>query len=124
MKLLSANFLSANFSSSNLVSFILATLFISTPALAVTSIKAEVNGMVCAFCAKGIEKKLNAMPEGKGTYVDLKSRVVVLELKDGQDLPLEKFTQVIKDAGYSVSKVDKVAQSAADIKAEVAKGAK
>lgn len=110
--------------SAYLLSFILASLLVSTPALAVSSIRAEVNGMVCAFCAKGIEKKLKALPEGQGTYVDLKSRVVALELKDGLDVSLEKFTKIIKDAGYTVSRVTKVEQSAADIKAEVAKGGK
>jgi len=114
MKLSSVRFLSA----------ILVVLFISTPALAASSIKAEVNGMVCAFCAKGIEKKLKALPEGADTFVDLKSRVVALELKDGQDVPLEKFTKIIQDAGYSVSKVGKVEQSVAEIKAELERGAK
>lgn len=97
-------------------------LIMSSPlVMATTSIKAEVNGMVCAFCAKGIEKKLNAMPEGKEAFVDLKSRIVVLELKEGQDVVLEKFTQVIKDAGYTVSKIEKVSQSVETIKAEVQK---
>ncbi len=105
------------------ISILLTSLFVAAPAFAVTSIKAEVNGMVCAFCAKGIEKKLKAMPEGKESFVDLKSRVAVLELKDGQDVSLDKFTKVIKDAGYSVSKVDKVAQSVTEIKAEVAQKA-
>lgn len=95
--------------------------FTSQIAIAVTSIKAEVNGMVCAFCAKGIEKKLNTMPEGKGAFVDLKNRVVVKELKDGQEVTLEKFTQVIKDAGYTVSKIEKVPQSAEAIKLELLK---
>jgi len=95
--------------------------FTSQIAIAETSIKAEVNGMVCAFCAKGIEKKLNAMPEGKGAFVDLKNRVVVMELKDGQEVTLEKFTQVIKDAGYTVSKIEKVPQSAEAIKLELLK---
>jgi copper chaperone CopZ len=96
------------------------SLMMSSPLLmAATSIKAEVNGMVCAFCAKGIEKKLNAMPEGKGAFVDLKSRIVVLELKEGQDVALEKFTQVIKDAGYTVRKIEKLPQSVETIKAEV-----
>ena len=95
--------------------------FTSQIAFAETSIKAEVNGMVCAFCAKGIEKKLNAMPEGKGAFVDLKNRVVVMELKDGQEVTLEKFTQVIKDAGYTVSKIEKVPQSAEAIKLDMFK---
>lgn len=105
-----------------LVAFLIASqLLTAVSAMAATSIKAEVNGMVCAFCAKGIEKKLNAMPEGKGAFVDLKSRIVVLELKEGKDVAIEKFTQVIKDAGYTVSKVEKVPQSAETIKAELLK---
>lgn len=96
-----------------------AILLASNTAFAVTSIKAEVNGMVCAFCAKGIEKKLNAMPEGQATFVDLKKRIVVLELKDQQEVSLDAFTQVITEAGYSVSKLEKVEQSVADIKAEL-----
>jgi mercuric ion binding protein len=114
MKLLSVKILLA----------ILVSFLVSTPTFAVTSIKAEVNGMVCAFCAKGIEKKLKAMSEGQATFVDLKSRVVVLELKDGLDVSLGKFTKIIKDAGYTVSKVSKVEQSVAEIKEEVAKGAR
>ena len=98
---------------------ILCCLVASPIVSAATSIKAEVNGMVCAFCAKGIEKKLNAMPEGQGAFVDLKRRIVVLELKPKQDVPLEAFTQVIKDAGYAVNKVEKIEQSIVEIKANI-----
>ena len=96
---------------------ILLYIFTSPVVFAASSIQAEVNGMVCAFCAKGIEKKLNAMPEGQGAFVDLKRRIVVLELKPQQDVSLDTFTQVIKDAGYAVNKVEKVAQSIDEIKA-------
>ena len=103
-----------------LFTFLVASQIVTASiANATTSIKAEVNGMVCAFCAKGIEKKLNAMPEGQASFVDLKSRIVVLELKEGKDVAIEKFTQVIKDAGYTVSKVEKVPQSAEAIKAQL-----
>jgi cation transport ATPase len=101
---------------------ILITLFflLTSPAIfAATSIKAEVNGMVCAFCAKGIEKKLKAMPEGQEAFVDLKRRIVALELKPQQEVALDTFTQVIKDAGYSINKVEKVKQSIDEIKADI-----
>lgn len=100
-------------------------LFAMTPAaFAVTTIKAEVNGMVCAFCAKGIEKKLKVLPEGQGAFVDLKSRVVALQLKEGKDVSDEVFNKVIQDAGYSVSKVERVSQTVAEIKAQVAESEK
>jgi copper chaperone CopZ len=98
----------------------IALLLASSWGYAANSIKAEVNGMVCAFCAKGIEKKLNALPEKQAVFVDLKNRIVVLEVKDGLTLPIETFTQVIEDAGYSVTKVEQVARSVADIKADIA----
>ncbi len=99
-------------------------LFVSFGAHAVTSIKAEVNGMVCAFCAKGIEKKLKSVPEGAATFVDLKSRIVVLELKDKLHVPLERFKQIIKEAGYDVKSAEVVEQSAAEIQAQIQGAAK
>lgn len=88
---------------------------------AASSIKAEVNGMVCAFCAKGIEKKLKSLPEAQNVFVDLKEHIVVLELKDGQSVAMDDFKKIIKDAGYDVSKAELVAQSADEIKAGIAK---
>jgi len=41
-----------------LIVAMLTALVASSPALATQSVKAKVNGMVCAFCAQGIEKKL------------------------------------------------------------------
>jgi copper chaperone CopZ len=101
------------------IGIILFCLFASPVVFAASSIKAEVNGMACAFCAKGIEKKLNAMPEGQRVFVDLKRGIVVLELKPQQEVSLDVFTQVIKEAGYAVNKVEKVAQSIDEITATI-----
>lgn len=96
-------------------------LLLSSNALAASSIKAEVNGMVCAFCAQGIEKKLKKLPAAQDVFIDLKQHVVVLELKDGQSVGLDEFRQIIKDSGYDIAKAELVPQSAADIRAEYAK---
>ena len=101
------------------IALFIATLF-SANAWAASSIKAEVNGMVCAFCAKGIEKKLKALPQAQSVFVDLKQHIVVLELKDGQNVPLDDFSQIIKDAGYDVTKAEVVAQGVDDIRAQAA----
>jgi copper chaperone CopZ len=53
---------------------------------AASSVKATVNGMVCAFCAQGIEKRLSKMPASEAVFVDLKRKVVVVEAKPGQTL--------------------------------------
>jgi len=84
---------------------------------AATSIKATVNGMVCAFCAQGIEKRLSKLPAAKAVFVDLKEKVVAVEAKEGQTLDSHVISEEIKDAGYDVSKIETVEQSVADITA-------
>lgn len=90
---------------------------IATSAFAATSVKASVNGMVCAFCAQGIEKRLSALPATKAVYVDLKQKVVAVEARDGQTLDAKTITAEIADAGYDVTKLETVSQSVAEIKA-------
>jgi len=58
-------------------------LGLSLTSFATPSYKVTVNGMVCSFCAQGIEKKMKALPETKGVYVELKNHLVVVEAKDG-----------------------------------------
>lgn len=84
---------------------------------AATSVKATVNGMVCAFCAQGIEKRLSKLPATKAVYVDLKLKVVAVEAKDGQTLDGKEIMSEITDAGYDVIKLETVQQSAAEIEA-------
>ena len=93
----------------------LATAAFST-AMAAESVKATVNGMVCAFCAQGIEKSLMKMPQTKAVLVDLKKKFVAVEAKDGQTLDSQKISAEIKDAGYDVVKLETVPQSVEDIK--------
>lgn len=86
-------------------------------AAAAESVKATVNGMVCSFCAQGIEKTLLKMPQTKAVFVDLKKKVVAVEAKDGQTLDGKKIAFEIKEAGYDVVKLETVQQSVEDIKA-------
>ena len=91
---------------------------LSLPAPATTSMKATVNGMVCAFCAQGIEKRLSKMPEAKAVLVDLKRRFVVIEPNDGMKLDEKRIIAEIKDAGYDVVSVETLSKSVAEIRAE------
>ena len=83
----------------------------SLPASAATTTKLTVNGMVCAFCARGIEKKLTAMPQTRAVYVNLGEKIVAVEAKDGQTIDVEKVRAEVKDAGYEVVKVETVQES-------------
>ena len=101
----------------------LAIAVAAAPAFAAESLKATVNGMVCAFCAQGIEKSLSKMDATKAVFVDLKSKIVAVEAKDGRTLDRKAVSAAIVDAGYDVVKMETVSQSVEEIKAQ-AKGRK
>jgi copper chaperone CopZ len=82
--------------------------------------KVTVNGMVCAFCAQGIEKTIAKMPQTKAVYVNLDKKIVAVEPKDGQKLDMAKIKAGIVDAGYDVVKTETVANTTvAAVKAEL-----
>ncbi len=89
------------------------------PSIAANSIKVTVNGMVCSFCAQGIEKRLSKMGATKDVLVDLKKKTVAVEAKDGQTLDAKAISAEIVDAGYDVVKIEPVLQSVAEIRAEL-----
>ncbi|AZZ37292.1 heavy metal transporter [Bdellovibrio sp. qaytius] len=72
----------------------------SSPVTTVNQIKVGVKGMVCAFCAQGIEKKFLGQKEVAKVEVSLENKFVKLTFKDGQSLPKEKIAEVLKEAGY------------------------
>ena len=59
-----------------------------------------VKGMVCAFCAQGIEKKFKAQKEVEAVKVSLEKKFVHLTFKEGQRLSKEEIAEILKDAGY------------------------
>jgi periplasmic mercuric ion binding protein len=97
---------------------IVLSLFSGVTFAATQTIKASVNGMVCAFCAQGIDKKMRALSQTKDVYVNLKQRIVAIELKDGQTLANETVKDLIKDAGYDVTAIEISDQTVPQIKAD------
>ena len=73
---------------------------------AAPSYKVTVNGMVCSFCAQGIEKKMKALSETKAVYVELKNHLVVVEAKEGSNISQDVIKKIIKDAGYEVKSIE------------------
>jgi cation transport ATPase len=69
---------------------------------AAETIKATVNGMVCGFCATGIEKTFKAQREVKTVNVDLQNKLVTVQTKEGQTIDDAKLRKLIGNAGYSV----------------------
>ena len=79
---------------------LLLSVLISVSTLAGEEIKVGVKGMVCAFCAQGIEKKFKAQKEVESIDVSLQNKYVKIKFKEGQKISNEKITEILKDAGY------------------------
>ncbi len=94
---------------------------ISPNSFATPSYKVMVNGMVCSFCAQGIEKKMRALNETKGVYVELKNHLVVVEAKEGSNISQDVIKKIIKDAGYEVKSIEVSEHSIEHIKSGIDK---
>ncbi|MDR7133196.1 copper chaperone CopZ [Lysobacter niastensis] len=67
-----------------------------------TTIEMDVNGLVCAFCAQGIEKTMKTFPATEAVFVSLENRIVAVQLKDGTDIDDARLRKAITDSGYTV----------------------
>lgn len=79
------------------------TLIFSSFAFAAEELTVGVKGMVCAFCAQGIEKNFTARPEVAKIQVSLENKFVKLTFKEGQRLSNDTIEKILKDAGYEAS---------------------
>lgn len=81
------------------------------------TIRMEVNGLVCAFCAHGIQKALSKHAAAGEVFVDLEDRLVAVELKDGADISDADLGAALTDAGYTVVAIARSADSLEAVKA-------
>ena len=83
------------------------------------TIEMDVNGLVCAFCAQGIEKTLKGFPATAGVFVSLEHRIVAVQLKDGQDIADAALGKAITDAGYKLVAIHRTDESLDAVRARV-----
>lgn len=95
-------------------------LLLMSPTLWAVTQKIEVNGMVCAFCAQGIEKSLNNIDTTKDVYVNLDAGFVILE-SQSEGLAEEKIKKIIVDAGYDVTQISLIDDTADNIRKQYEK---
>ena len=69
------------------------------------TITTRVNGMVCAFCATGIEKTFRKQPEVATVKVDLPKKQVVITTKPGRTLRDAKIREVVTYSGYTMGQI-------------------
>jgi mercuric ion binding protein len=76
-------------------------------AFAENKITVGVKGMVCGFCAQGIEKKFKAESSVEKIDVSLEKKTVTLTTKDGQNINDVKIKNILVDSGYTVEKIER-----------------
>jgi copper chaperone CopZ len=95
------------------------TLLAVAASSSAATIEMSVNGLVCAFCAQGIEKKLKKFPATAEVVVSLEHRLVAVSLKDGQDIPDADLRKALTDAGYTVKAISRSETPIADVRARI-----
>ena len=90
------------------------TLF-ATAAHAET-IEMTVNGLVCGFCAQGIEKTLRKNSATEDVLVSLENRLVAIVTKEGADIPDADLRKALTDAGYDVKSIERTQHSMAELR--------
>lgn len=86
-------------------------LLIAAPFATAKTVEMEVNGLVCGFCAQGIEKTLKTLPATEGVFVSLENRLVAVKLKDGADIDDAALHKALKDSGYTVVAIRRTERS-------------
>lgn len=84
----------------------LLVLFFIPTAVFADTYSLTVEGMVCDFCAQGIQKKLNKEFKNqniKNISVDLNNKQVTFE---SQPVDQEKLKELIKTAGYNLKSIE------------------
>jgi copper chaperone CopZ len=100
---------------------IVATLALSGHALADT-IEMKVYGLVCAFCAQGIEKTLRRNPATDDVVVSLENKLVAVSTKPGADIPDAELRKALTDSGYDVKGIQRTQRPIAEIRASLKTG--
>ena len=68
-------------------------------------VEVTVNGLVCDFCARALEKVFSKREEVRGIHVDLDQSLVLIAMKEGQTLDDATLTQLVTDSGYNVTAI-------------------
>lgn len=92
-----------------------ALMLISVAANAGT-IEMKVYGLVCGFCAQGIEKTLRKNPATADVVVSLENKLVAISTKEGTDIGDADLTKALTDAGYDVKEITRTTRAISEIR--------
>lgn len=70
-------------------------------------ISIQAKGMVCSFCAQGIEKKFKALDQVAGIKVSLETKKIDVDLKEGKSVTDDDIKKILTESGYEVVKIER-----------------
>lgn len=76
---------------------------------AVTTIEVAINGMVCSFCAQGVERSVRRLPGTDRVELDLTRRLLSVTMRPGATIADEQLRSVIRHAGFEVRQIRRTA---------------
>ena len=97
------------------ISLAMALFLVSVGARADT-IEMKVFGMVCAFCAQGIEDSLRKYPATEAVFVSLEHKLVAVQTRAGADISDADLKKAIAAAGYDLKGVQRTSRSLQEIR--------
>lgn len=71
------------------------------------TVDVAVNGLVCDFCARALEKTFGKREEVRDITVDLGSGRVSVVMQEGRTLDDATLRRLITDAGYDIRSIDR-----------------
>lgn len=74
-------------------------------ASALSRVEVTINGMVCSFCAQGIERNLRRLSITQDVTVDLKQHRVTISVKPGAVVDDQQIRKAIRDSGFDVREI-------------------
>lgn len=88
---------------------VISTLTLSPAALAAEQcdVEVKVNGMVCDFCARALEKVFGEREEVQDIKVDLDNSSIHIVMEEGETLDDATLRQLITDSGYAINAIDR-----------------
>jgi copper chaperone CopZ len=103
---------------SHRIVLVLLALLAASGAKAAT-IELTVNGLVCGFCAQGIEKTLRRNAATDDVFVSLETRLVAIATKPDTDIADDVLRKALKDAGYDVKAIARTERSLQSLREQV-----
>jgi mercuric ion binding protein len=94
-------------------------LLVFAYASSAATIEMTVNGLVCAFCAQGIEKTLRKNASTEDVLVSLENRLVAVAMKPGADIADDTLRKALQDAGYDVKAIVRTERPIATIREQL-----